>query len=27
MQLQGMRADFSWHRAGHRYAALYGGLA
>jgi starch synthase len=27
MQVQGMRADFSWQRAGARYAALYGGLA
>ncbi|MBV9550554.1 MAG: glycogen synthase GlgA [Alphaproteobacteria bacterium] len=26
MQLQGMRCDFSWQRAGYRYAALYGGL-
>jgi starch synthase len=27
IQLQGMQADFSWQRAGARYAALYGGLA
>jgi glycogen synthase len=26
MQVQGMAADFSWHRSGARYAELYAKL-